>query len=82
MLGEKSVCLRAVAKATGDFREAQALFTRPSSHPLPAQTGPYLHIETPGATSKKILIDPFWDIFLSSFKYKINTVCNWVSLRY
>ena len=56
---EKSVCLRAVAKATDDFREAQALVTRPSSHPLQDNTIPYLHIETLGAMSKKILIDPF-----------------------
>ena len=66
MLGEKSVCLRAVAKATDDFQETEASLTRPSSHPLLANTGPYLHIETPGAMSKKILIDPFWDIFLQT----------------
>ena len=71
---EKSVCLRAVAKATDDFREAQALVTRPSSHPLLDNTIPYLRIETLGAMSKKILIDPFWDIFFSLFKYKINAV--------
>ena len=71
---EKSVCLRAVAEATDDFREAQALVARPSSHPLLDNTSPYLHIETLGAMSKKILIDPFWDIFFSLSKYKINTV--------
>ena len=60
---EKSVCLRAVAKATDD------LVTRPSSHPLLDNTSPYLHIETLGAISKKILIDPFWDIFFSLSKY-------------
>ena len=54
--------------------EAQALVTRPSSHPLLDNTSPYLHIETLGAISKKILIDPFWDIFFSLSKYKINTV--------
>ena len=74
MLGEKSVCLRAAAKATDDFQETEASLTRPSSHPLLANTGPYLHIETPGAMSKKILIDPFWDIFFSLFKYKINAL--------
>ena len=53
---EKGVCLRAVAEATDDFREAQALVARPSSHPLLDNTSPYLHIETLGAMSKKILM--------------------------
>ena len=54
MLGKKSVCLRAVAKATDDFKETEASLTRPYSHPLLTNTGPYLHIETPGVMSKKI----------------------------
>ena len=71
---EKSVCLRAVAEATDDFREAQALVakavfasTSRQHQPLPSHLNSWCHVE-------ENINDPFWDIFFSLSKYKINTV--------